>query len=99
MNLLSKITGWLAKPTPVTAVEEAEEAPPVEVAVGESSGEVFVRLCRVAGVKSKELSKVNASDTFEAWYTGPVTDAAILEAIAAFKSEHPGISAKLSGKI
>ena len=99
MNLLSRFTNWFSKPTPVTVVEEAEEATPVEVAVGESSGEIFIRLCRLAGVRNKDLIKTNAADTFEAWYDGIVVDAAILEAISAFKLDHPGIAAKLSGKI
>jgi hypothetical protein len=98
MNLLSRITGWFSKPTPVTVVEEAEEVVVVDEA-GESAGEIFTRLCRTAGVKNRELIKVSAAEVFEAWYVGPVSDAAILEAISTFKNEHPGISAKLSGKI
>lgn len=101
MNLLSRITGWLARPTPVTVTEETTEevVENAEEESGESAGEVFVRLCLTAGVGNRELNKVNASETFQDWYDGPVTDAAILESIAKFKKEHPGINAKLSGKI
>ena len=90
--------------TPV-AVEETTETDIVKTDAATTStvkcscGDVFVKICLSAGVKKRELDKINAEDLFDNWYTGQCDEESVLSAISDFKAEHLTINAKLSGKL
>lgn len=98
MSLLKQFWNWLAALSTegccdVTLVEAEETKEPIDI------GEAFGRMCREAGVKSRDLDSTNAVTLFAEWYNGPADEDSIRESISDFKKEHPIVNAKLSGKI
>jgi len=93
MNWLKKLWNWIIRKTSTTptlaVVEEPKEDP----------GQIFKRLCNQAGVGDNRLERVNAVELFVAWYSGEADEQSVLSSIKAFKLAHPGVAAKLSGKI
>lgn len=94
MNWLKRLWNWLVRKTstaPKLAVvveEVVDNEEPVDV--------VFIRVCKSAGVKSRDLESTNAASLFKEWYTGKGYEADVLEAIPQFLKETGGsVSAKL----
>ena len=97
MNIFKRLASFFSK-------ETKQDDPHADHSVEEetedcSSSELFARMLREAGVKNRELEKVNAVAVFEEWYTGPCNEEDILNSLTEFKQLHPAINAKLSGKI
>ena len=93
MNLLKRLWNWIISKTStaptLAVVEEPKEEP----------AQIFKRLCNAAGVGDKRLDSVNAIQLFTEWYDGEADEQSVLTSIEAFKLTHPGVAAKLSGKI
>ena len=93
MNLLKRLWNWIIRKTStaptLAVVEEPKEDP----------GQIFKRLCNQAGVGDNRLSAVNAVELFVEWYSGEADEQSVLSSIERFKLAHPGVAAKLSGKI
>ena len=97
MNIFKKLASFFSKEVhddeccdDHTAAAEIEECSP---------SELFAHMLREAGVKAREMEKVNAPAVFEEWYKGPCDEEDIRNSIAEFKQLHPAINAKLNGKI
>lgn len=101
MNLWNKLTSLFSKTKTATATEEAENNATGEVAdkVKCSCSDVFVRICTDAGVSRKELNKVNAAALFDEWYDGTCDEESVRNSIDELREIHPGINAKLTGKL
>lgn len=95
MGLLDTIKSWFKPATPSTSPEVAEEV----VVSEESCGEVFAQILRDAGVRDREMRKVNAVEKFEEWYDGECNEESIRASLDTFKEQHPPIAAKMAGKI
>ena len=90
MNLLKRLWNWIIKKTSVSSTLDIIEEP---------CSEVFKRICNEAGVGDKRLAEVNAIELFEQWYDGTSDEESVRAAITDFKLDHPGVAAKLSGKL
>ncbi len=93
MNLWNKLTSLFSKTETATLTEEVADK------VKCSCSDVFVRICTDAGVSRKELIKVNAAALFDEWYEGTCDEDSVRNSIDELRQIHPGINAKLTGKL
>jgi hypothetical protein len=99
MNWLKTFWNWFTTPKAGACCAEPYEVTLVEVEESLSVGEVFLAICRTAGVKQRDLKESDAAALFEEWYTGTCDEESICASIAEFKLTQPGVAAKLNGKL
>jgi hypothetical protein len=100
MNWLKRLWNWFITPNEDACCAEPHEVTPVEVEEeARTSGSIFGTICRAAGVKQRDIDSSNAVALFEQWYGGPVNEESIKQSLQDFKVLHPGVNAKLAGRI
>ena len=92
MNWLKNLWDGLVRKTS-TVTEEA-----IEVLVEEevSVSEIFESICKQAGLGSKFLEGLSATEKFVEWYDGPANEESIRKSLAEFKKTSPAINAKMT---
>ena len=99
MNWLKKFWNWFITPKTDVCCSEPHEVTSAEVEESVSAGEIFLAICREAGVRQRDLKESDAVNLFEEWYAGPSDEESIRASVAEFKLTQPGVAAKLSGKL
>jgi len=89
MKILDKIKSWIGTLSSPTIVDVQE--------VNEKCGETLSHIARHAGIKTRELEKVNAIALFEEWYGGSCDEESVHKSLPAFLEAHPTVKPKLQG--
>ena len=92
MNWLKNLWDGLVKKTSTVSEEAIEVLVEEEVSVAE----IFESICKQAGLGSKFLEGLSATEKFVEWYEGPVNEESIRESLAEFKKTSPAINAKMT---
>jgi|9_EtaG_2_1085328.scaffolds.fasta_scaffold09051_3 hypothetical protein len=97
MNLLKRLwTGLVNKTSTTPAPAETEEVTEVLVEEECPVAEIFESICKKAGLGSKFLEGLSATDKFVEWYEGPADEESIRASLAEFKITDTAINAKMT---
>lgn len=97
MNWLTNLWTALVRKTSTVADEITEEVTEVLVEEDNSSvAEIFESICKQAGLGSKFLEGLNATEKFVEWYSGDADEESIRASLTAFKITDPAINAKMT---